>query len=55
MSISIPRENEQLADALRFLNDHHVKLDFMTTTKRTIPFNKYYLSIVESSYISILD
>jgi hypothetical protein len=30
-------------------------MDFMTSTKKTIPLNKYSLSIVESSYISILD
>jgi hypothetical protein len=51
----LPKENEQLTDALRFLNDHHIKMDFMSTTKKTIPLNKYSISIVESSYISILD
>jgi hypothetical protein len=40
---------------MRFLSDHHIKLDFLTVTKKNIPLNRYFLSIVESSYISILD
>lgn len=47
VSIYIPKENEQLSVALRFLSDHHIKLsDTNVTTRRTIPANKYTLSIV---------
>ena len=51
----IPRENEDLLSAQKYLSDHHHRSQDGISTKRTLASSKYTVSIVESSYIAVMD
>lgn len=51
VQVFLPRDNEDLLNAMKYLNDHHCKTPEVQQTKRSISSKQYNFSIVESAYI----